>query len=221
MLIARVLCVPSGEGADTRTHTYKSYQLVTYSQNIILTLTLYDRGIPKHTLLTLHEPRNKAKAFCKPATAPDDGYVANTKSQIIIIIIIKDIYIAQNCRRPLMPLIALRTHESATAGAGNKTYLYRFHITIIYAYSHVGKKSKIFILYALPYNTIHVTIIIQVKLSKPCTKNKFISQYKSVCCYNIDMHTRTQHQFMANIQVNLVRAKFHWTSFLITSSWRR
>jgi len=65
----------------TPAHTYLlQYHIncmATYSQQltIILNLTLYDPGIPEHTLLTLHEPRNKA--FCKPATSPVDGFVAS------------------------------------------------------------------------------------------------------------------------------------------------
>ena len=37
------------------THTYKSYQLATYTKELIQTLSLilYDQGIPEHTLLTL------------------------------------------------------------------------------------------------------------------------------------------------------------------------
>jgi len=62
------------------TYTYKSYKLTTYSLTLTLVLTpaiiLYDPGIPEHTLLTLHELRNKA--FCKSATSPVDRRVAAT-----------------------------------------------------------------------------------------------------------------------------------------------
>jgi len=72
------------DSASTHTHTqptWIAYQLATDSQILTLTLallTLYDPGIPEHTiptLLTLHEPRNKS--FCKRATSPVDRHVAS------------------------------------------------------------------------------------------------------------------------------------------------
>jgi len=48
---------------QTHAHTHTSYQLAISSQKLTLALTLYDPGIPEHTLLTirtLQELRNEA-----------------------------------------------------------------------------------------------------------------------------------------------------------------
>jgi len=81
-------CFSTCTHTHTHTHTHKHTYL-----NIISTgdiqpkttpnpaLTLYDLGIPEHTLLTLHQPQNKAP--CKPVTLPVDRYVASLWVKIL------------------------------------------------------------------------------------------------------------------------------------------